>query len=224
MTCVVGQELGLYKAQTKLPFNAFGIMTMAKKVFWLLKESELTPNNANVLDGRYSVFGYITQNKDCLADLKVGDVIELIQAVSGLDNLANPSYKIEAKRTSRREVTRITESYRNKKRQNFQSPIYFSPFFTTLRLSIAPDDSRDQTHHQSCLFVATPSYRSIKPGSIILRVTMMKPLVQRIRHLVLFSHLIQDLTRSMAITKNHRVATQARLDTLITTRTRAELN
>ncbi|KAM7501381.1 hypothetical protein LguiB_000285 [Lonicera macranthoides] len=70
---------------------------MSTLVFWLLKESELTPNNANVLDGRYSVFGYITQNKDCLADLKVGDVIELIQAVSGLDNLANPSYKIDTK-------------------------------------------------------------------------------------------------------------------------------
>lgn len=29
---VVVQELGLYKAQTKLPFNAFGTMAMAREV------------------------------------------------------------------------------------------------------------------------------------------------------------------------------------------------
>ncbi|KAL5582553.1 hypothetical protein UlMin_014995 [Ulmus minor] len=98
------EELGLYKAQTKLPFNAFGTMAMAREefednsassqVFWLLKESELTPSNANILDGRYAVFGYVTENEDLLADLKVGDVIESIQVVSGIENLANPSYKI----------------------------------------------------------------------------------------------------------------------------------
>ncbi|XP_015879125.2 peptidyl-prolyl cis-trans isomerase, chloroplastic [Ziziphus jujuba] len=98
------EELGLYKAQTKLPFNAFGTMAMARdefennsassQVFWLLKESELTPSNANILDGRYAVFGYVTENEDLLADLKVGDVMESIQVVSGLDNLVNPSYKI----------------------------------------------------------------------------------------------------------------------------------
>lgn len=98
------EELGLYKAQTRLPFNAFGTMAMAREefennsgssqVFWLLKESELTPSNANILDGRYAVFGYVTENEDFLADLKVGDVIESIQVVAGLDNLVNPSYKI----------------------------------------------------------------------------------------------------------------------------------
>ncbi|CAL9081293.1 unnamed protein product [Musa acuminata var. zebrina] len=98
------EELGRYKAQTRLPFNAFGTMAMAREefdnnsgssqVFWLLKESELTPSNANILDGRYAVFGYVTENEDYLADLKVGDVIESIQVVSGLENLVNPSYKI----------------------------------------------------------------------------------------------------------------------------------
>ncbi|XP_021733532.1 peptidyl-prolyl cis-trans isomerase, chloroplastic-like isoform X1 [Chenopodium quinoa] len=98
------EELGLYKAQTKLPFNAFGTMAMAREefennsassqVFWLLKESELTPSNANILDGRYAVFGYVTENEDYLADLKVGDVIESVQVVSGGDNLVNPTYKI----------------------------------------------------------------------------------------------------------------------------------
>ncbi|KAG0609640.1 hypothetical protein M758_7G002600 [Ceratodon purpureus] len=100
------EELGKYKSTTTLPFNAFGTMAMAREefdndsgssqVFWLLKESELTPSSANILDGRYTVFGYVTQNEDLLADLKVGDVIESIRVVNGLDNLVNPSYKIGA--------------------------------------------------------------------------------------------------------------------------------
>uniref|UniRef100_A0A7I4AZJ2 peptidylprolyl isomerase n=1 Tax=Physcomitrium patens TaxID=3218 RepID=A0A7I4AZJ2_PHYPA len=91
------EELGKYKATTTLPFNAFGTMAMAREefdndsgssqVFWLLKESELTPSSANILDGRYTVFGYVTENEELLADLKVGDVIESIRVVNGLDNL-----------------------------------------------------------------------------------------------------------------------------------------
>ncbi len=41
------------------------------QVFFLLKESELTPTGSNLLDGRFSVFGYITQGQDALADFKV---------------------------------------------------------------------------------------------------------------------------------------------------------
>ena len=56
----------------------------SSQVFWLLKERELTPSNSNTLDGRYDVFGgYVTQNEDFLADLKVDDVTEFIQVVSG---------------------------------------------------------------------------------------------------------------------------------------------
>ncbi|KAH9329835.1 hypothetical protein KI387_001943, partial [Taxus chinensis] len=83
------EELGRYKARTKLPFNAFGTIAMARdefdddsassQIFWLLKESELTPSDANILDGRYTVFGYVTENQDYLADLKVGDLIESAQ-------------------------------------------------------------------------------------------------------------------------------------------------
>lgn len=61
-----------------------------------MKESELTPSNANILDGRYAVFGYVIENEDYLADLKVGDVIESIKVVSGIENLVNPSYKVAA--------------------------------------------------------------------------------------------------------------------------------
>ena len=63
------EDLGRPNDQPALPFNAFGTMAWARnefdnnsassQVFWLLKESELTPSGANLLDGRYAVFGYI---------------------------------------------------------------------------------------------------------------------------------------------------------------------
>jgi cyclophilin family peptidyl-prolyl cis-trans isomerase len=86
-----------------LPFNAFGTMAMAREefendsassqVFWLLKESELTPSGANLLDGRYAVFGYIIDNSEALMPLKVGDIIESIRVISGGENLVNASKK-----------------------------------------------------------------------------------------------------------------------------------
>lgn len=84
----------LIRISWNIYFQEFENNSASSQVFWLLKESELTPSNANILDGRYAVFGYVTENEDFLADLKVGDVIESIQVVSGLENLVNPSYKI----------------------------------------------------------------------------------------------------------------------------------
>ena len=66
----------------------------SSQIFWLLKESELTPSNANILDGRYSVFGYVVENQELLADVKVGDIIESIRVVDGINNLVNPTYKV----------------------------------------------------------------------------------------------------------------------------------
>jgi cyclophilin family peptidyl-prolyl cis-trans isomerase len=70
---------------SRLSFNRFGVSSppstaslahsLAQQVFFLLKESELTPSGANLLDGRYSVFGYVTQNVDALGEMKVGDVV-----------------------------------------------------------------------------------------------------------------------------------------------------
>lgn len=64
-----------------LPFNAYGTMAMARdefennsassQVFWLLKESELTPTGSNLLDGRFAVFGYMVENEAVLGELKV---------------------------------------------------------------------------------------------------------------------------------------------------------
>merc|ERR1712182_57794 len=94
------EDLGRANELPVLPFNAFGTMAMARtefepnsassQVFWLLKESELTPTGSNLLDGRYPVFGYITKNEDALGDLQVGDVIESVKVVDGLEYLQQP--------------------------------------------------------------------------------------------------------------------------------------
>jgi hypothetical protein len=44
----------------------------SSQVFFLLKESELTPSGANLLDGRYAVFGYAVSGQDYLGLMKVG--------------------------------------------------------------------------------------------------------------------------------------------------------
>ena len=98
------EENGRYNEDPAIPFNAYGTIAMARaefednsassQFFWLLKESELTPSNANLLDGRYAVFGYIVDNQDLLASVQVGDTIESIRVVSGEELLENPTYKI----------------------------------------------------------------------------------------------------------------------------------
>ncbi|CAK7340369.1 unnamed protein product [Dovyalis caffra] len=96
-------ELGLYcedyfkslcNLLIQFSLTKFENNSASSHAFWLLKESELIPNNANILDGRYAIFSYVIEDEDCLAHLKVGDVIESIQVVSDLDNLVNSSYKI----------------------------------------------------------------------------------------------------------------------------------
>lgn len=56
-------------------------------MFWLLKDSELTPTGSNLLDGRFAVFGYMVENSNILADVKVGDKINYIKIISGQENL-----------------------------------------------------------------------------------------------------------------------------------------
>jgi len=95
------EELGRSNETPALPFNAYGTMAMARsefdsnsgssQIFFLLKESELTPSGANLLDGRYAVFGYVIENVDALGELKVGDIVESARVVSGLEFLENPS-------------------------------------------------------------------------------------------------------------------------------------
>mmetsp|Transcript_34778 Transcript_34778/g.88082 ORF Transcript_34778/g.88082 Transcript_34778/m.88082 type:complete len:421 (-) Transcript_34778:340-1602(-) len=93
------EDLGRVNEQPVLPFNAYGTLAWARnefennsassQVFFLLKESELTPSGANLLDGRFAVFGYVTEGQDALGSMKVGDKIEYIKVLSGNEFLKN---------------------------------------------------------------------------------------------------------------------------------------
>jgi peptidylprolyl isomerase len=94
------EDAGRYKELPVLPFSAFGAMAMARpgddpnggsfKFFFFLFEPELTPAGLNLLDGRYSVFGYVTDGKDVLETLKAGDKIQSARVDKGLENLVQP--------------------------------------------------------------------------------------------------------------------------------------
>lgn len=80
-----------------LPFNAYGALGMAREeydadsastqFFWLLFDSDLTPAGKNLLDGRYTCFGYTVDGARLLSDVKEGDVIVSAKVTKGLDNL-----------------------------------------------------------------------------------------------------------------------------------------
>uniref|UniRef100_A0A7S2D335 peptidylprolyl isomerase n=1 Tax=Haptolina brevifila TaxID=156173 RepID=A0A7S2D335_9EUKA len=82
-----------------LPFNAYGAMGMAREEydsdsassqwFWLLFDSDLTPAGKNLLDGRYSCFGYTVDGARLLSDVKEGDVIVSAKVTAGAENLQN---------------------------------------------------------------------------------------------------------------------------------------
>lgn len=59
-------------------------------VYVVLQESELTPTGANLLDGRYAVFGYVIDGADLLQECQAGDIIESIKITDGLQYLQRP--------------------------------------------------------------------------------------------------------------------------------------
>jgi cyclophilin family peptidyl-prolyl cis-trans isomerase len=94
------EDIGRFNDDPALPFNAFGTMALARQefdansgssqVFWLLKESELTPTGANLLDGRYAVFGYTVEGSELLQELSTGDKIEYVKVLAGSQYLQQP--------------------------------------------------------------------------------------------------------------------------------------
>jgi peptidylprolyl isomerase len=94
------EDAGRYKDQPVLPFSSYGALAMARpgedpnggssQFFFFLFEPELTPAGRNLLDGRYSVFGYVIEGKDVLEQLRAGDKIESAKVVQGLDDLVEP--------------------------------------------------------------------------------------------------------------------------------------
>jgi peptidylprolyl isomerase len=91
------EDAGRYLEQPVLPFSAYGAMALARpgddpnggssQFFFFLFDSELTPAGANLLDGRYSIFGFVTEGKEVLGELKAGDQIISAKVVQGLENL-----------------------------------------------------------------------------------------------------------------------------------------
>ena len=91
------EEQGLSGTLPVLPFAAFGTVAMAhpnddanagsSQFFIYLFESELTPAGLNLLDGNYTVFGYVTDGKETLDKLRLGDKILTARVISGAENL-----------------------------------------------------------------------------------------------------------------------------------------
>jgi len=94
------EEAGLYTEMPVLPFSSYGAVAMARpetevngassQFFFFLFEAELTPAGRNLLDGRYSVFGYVTKGKEVLEKIKQGDKIESAKVIQGIENLVEP--------------------------------------------------------------------------------------------------------------------------------------
>lgn len=94
------EELGRYLAQPVLPFSAYGAVALARpgdnanggssQFFFFLFEPELTVAGANLLDGRYAIFGFVTEGQEILRLLKAGDKIESAQVIGGIENLVEP--------------------------------------------------------------------------------------------------------------------------------------
>jgi peptidylprolyl isomerase len=94
------EDAGRYLDLPVLPFSAYGALAMARpetepnggssQFFFFLFEPELTPAGRNLLDGRYSVFGYLTKGKEVLEKLNAGDKIVSAKVIQGVENLVQP--------------------------------------------------------------------------------------------------------------------------------------
>lgn len=94
------EEVGIYLPELALPFNAFGAVALARpsddanggssQFFFFKFDNELTPPGFNLMDGRYSVFGYLVKGKEVLEELTDKDKIISAKVTSGLDNLVEP--------------------------------------------------------------------------------------------------------------------------------------
>ena len=63
------------------------LLLLLLQFFWLLFESDLTPAGKNLLDGRYTNFGYTVDNAELLKDVREGDIVESAKVIDGLQNL-----------------------------------------------------------------------------------------------------------------------------------------
>jgi peptidylprolyl isomerase len=94
------EELGRYLDEPAIPFNAYGAIALARpaddpnggssQFFFFKFDTEITPPGYNLMDGRYSVFGYLIDGKEVLEELTAGDKIISAKVINGLDNLKEP--------------------------------------------------------------------------------------------------------------------------------------
>jgi peptidylprolyl isomerase len=95
------EDAGRYNDEPVLPFSSFGALAMARpepepnggssQFFFFLFEPELTPAGRNLLDGRYSVFGYVTAGQDVLDAMTATDGVVSAKVTKGLENLVKPA-------------------------------------------------------------------------------------------------------------------------------------
>ena len=91
------EDAGRFREEPVLPFSSYGAVAMARsdadpnggssQFFFFLFEPELTPAGRNLLDGRYTVFGYVTSGQEVLGQLKANDKIESAKVIEGADLL-----------------------------------------------------------------------------------------------------------------------------------------
>lgn len=94
------EDVGMYLAQPVLPFNAYGAVALARpttdanggssQFFFFKFDTEVTPPGYNLMDGRFAVFGYVTEGADVLEKLTAEDKIISAQVVEGKENLVEP--------------------------------------------------------------------------------------------------------------------------------------
>jgi peptidylprolyl isomerase len=91
------EDAGRFREEPVLPFSSFGALAMARpeaepnggssQFFFFLFEPELTPAGRNLLDGRYTVFGYVTSGQEVLEQIKDADKIQSAKVIEGADLL-----------------------------------------------------------------------------------------------------------------------------------------
>jgi peptidylprolyl isomerase len=87
------EDAGRFREEPVLPFSSYGAVAMARsdadpnggssQFFFFLFEPELTPAGRNLLDGRYTVFGYVTSGQEVLGQLKADDKIQSAKVIEG---------------------------------------------------------------------------------------------------------------------------------------------
>jgi peptidylprolyl isomerase len=94
------EDAGIYLPDLALPFNSFGAVALARpdtdpnggssQFFFFKFDNELTPPGFNLMDGRYSVFGYVVKGQEVLENLTEKDKIISAKVTAGAENLVQP--------------------------------------------------------------------------------------------------------------------------------------